>query len=119
LVYREMMGYTYQDYIDRFATPYYQTRGVDLTVPAILDEASDLRTHVADLQSNPNIRVIVNQNDFVLSTEDLEWLKSTFGGEHLTIFEQGGHLGNLSHPAVQESILKTLDGLGAVPAGEQ
>jgi ABC-type transporter lipoprotein component MlaA len=118
-VYREMMGYTYQDYIDRFATPYYQTRGVDLTVPAILDEASDLRTHVADLQSNPNIRVIVNQNDFVLSTEDLEWLKSTFGGEHLTIFEQGGHLGNLSHPAVQESILKTLDGLGAVPAGEQ
>jgi hypothetical protein len=31
--------------------------------------------------------------------------------DQLTVFEQGGHLGNLSNPAVQKSILGALAGL--------
>jgi hypothetical protein len=73
-----------------------------------LEKAGDLRTYDAGLRANPNIRVIVNQNDFLLEPEDLEWLHATFAPEQLTVFAQGGHLGNLSNPTVQKSIMGAL-----------
>ena len=74
-----------------------------------------MRTYAAGLHANPNIRLIVNQNDFLLPDEDLAWLKTTFAEDQLTVFEQGGHLGNLSHPAVQKAILGALAGLQSSP----
>ena len=65
----------------------------------------------AGLRAKPNIRVIVNQNDFLLADEDLTWLHATFAREQLTVFAQGGHLGNLFNPAVQQTILAALSGL--------
>ena len=70
-----------------------------------------MRTYAAGLQANPNIRLIVNRDDFLLPDEDLAWLKTTFAEDQLTVFEQGGHLGNLYHPAVQKAILGALTGL--------
>jgi hypothetical protein len=67
------------------------------------------------LCANPNIRVIVNQNDFLLADEDLKWLQATFSPEQLTVFAQGGHLGNLLNPAVQKTILKALSDLKSSP----
>ena len=86
-----------------------------MSAPEALDKASSLRTYAAGLQANPNIRLIVNQNDFLLPDEDLAWLKTTFAADQLTVFEQGGHLGNLSHPAVQKAILRALAGLQSSP----
>lgn len=57
----------------------------------------------------------MNRNDFLLPDVDLPWLKATFAEDQLTIFEQGGHLGNLSHPAVQRAILRALAGLQSSP----
>jgi hypothetical protein len=76
-----------------------------------LEKAGNLRTYDAGLRANPNVRVIVNQNDFLLTDEDLAWLRATFTPEQLTVFPQGGHLGNLFNPAVQKSILEALSGL--------
>jgi hypothetical protein len=76
-----------------------------------MEKAGDLRTYAAGLRANPDIRLIVNRNDFLLPDEDLAWLKTTFAADQLTVFEQGGHLGNLSHPAVQKAILGALAGL--------
>jgi hypothetical protein len=73
-----------------------------------MERAGDLRTYDAALRANPNIRVIINENDFLLSKEDLEWLRATFTPEQLTVFAKGGHLGNLSNPAVQKAILAAL-----------
>ena len=70
-----------------------------------------MRTYDAGLRANPNIRVIVNLNDFLLADEDLTWLRATFAPEQLTVFKQGGHLGNLSNPAVQKTIVEALAGL--------
>jgi len=81
--------------------------------PQALAKAGDLRTYAAGLQANHNIRLIVNQNDFLLATEDLEWLRAAFAPEQLIVFQKGGHLGNLSHPAVQAAILENLQGLRA------
>jgi len=109
-VYQEILRYSYQDYFDKFAVPYYQARG--LASPAAeLEKAGDLRTYQAGLLANPGIRVIVNQNDFLLSEEDLAWLRATFPPEQLTVFPQGGHLGNLYNPAVQKAIVGALAGL--------
>ena len=91
--------------------PYYQTRGIDLTVPEVLGQAGDLRTYAAGLKGNESIRLILNRNDILLADEDLKWIEATFGGERLRTFDKGGHLGNLSQPAVQTAILRALDGM--------
>ena len=110
-VYQEILQYSYQDYFEKSAIPYYQTRGIASPTGEALDKAGDLRTYDAGLRANPDIRIIVNQNDFLLTPEDLAWLHATFSPEQLTVFEQGGHLGNLFNPAVQKTILGALEGL--------
>jgi len=109
--YREILQYSFTDYFERFVTPYYRTRGIDLTDPEALRRAQDLRTYSDGLRTNADIRLIVNRNDILLAEEDLQWLEAVIGAERLKIFEKGGHLGNLTHPAVQKSILKALEGL--------
>lgn len=113
-LYNEILQYSFQDYFQKFVIPYYQTRGIDLASPAALDKASDLKTYESNLRANPNIRLMVNRNDFLLAPEDLKWLEATFGPDHLNVFERGGHLGNLANPNVQKTILKMLDGLQPV-----
>ena len=107
-VYQEILQYSYQDYFEKFAIPYYQTRGLAAPAAETMEKAGDLRTYDAGLRANPNIRVIVNENDFLLTEEDLAWLHATFGPKQLTVFAQGGHLGNLYNPTVQKSILAAL-----------
>ena len=106
-VYQEILQYSYQDYFERFAVPYYWSAGIDATAEA-LEKAGDLRTYEAGLRANQDVRVIVNQNDFLLEEQDLDWLHATFTPEQLTVFAKGGHLGNLSNPTVQKTILAAL-----------
>lgn len=113
-VYQEILQYSYQEYFQKFAIPYYWEQGLDATAET-LQKAGDLRTYDAGLRANPNIRIIVNQNDFLLADEDLAWLLATFGPEQLTVFGQGGHLGNLSNPTVQKTILRALTNMKVFP----
>ncbi len=112
--YQEILQYSYDDYFEKFAIPYYWARGLDATAET-LALAGDLRTYEGGLRANANVRIIVNQNDFLLAAEDLAWLHATFSPEQLTVFAQGGHLGNLYHPEVQKSILGALAGLVSSP----
>ena len=107
-VYQEILQYSFQDYFDKFAVPYYQNKGIAAPVAETIGQAGDLRTYDAGLRANPDIRVIVNQNDFLLEDEDLAWLHATFTPDQLTVFNKGGHLGNLANPTVQKSILAAL-----------
>ena len=114
-LYREILQYSYQDYFKKFVIPYYQARGMASPAAETLKKAGDLRTYDAGLRANSKIRIIVNQNDFLLADEDLAWLHATFAPEYLTVFKQGGHLGNLFNPAVQRTILGALTGLKLSP----
>jgi hypothetical protein len=107
-VYQEILRYSYQDYFAKFVIPYYQTRGLSPDTPG---KDGDLRTYDAGLRANPAIRVLVNQNDFLLDDSDLAWLSTMFTPDNLTVFEEGGHLGNLDSPAVQKAIVGALEGL--------
>ena len=110
-MYQEILQYSYRDYFEKFVIPHYQTKGLASPVADTLEKAGDLRTYGAALRANPDIRVIVNENDFLLADEDLTWLRATFSPDQLTVFAQGGHLGNLFNPTVQQTILKALTGL--------
>ena len=107
-VYQEILKYSFQDYFHEFAIPYYQSQGLTLDTAEALQEAGDLRSYGAGLRANPDIRIIVNHNDFLLTEEDLVWLHATFAPELLRVFPEGGHLGNLSNSEVQKSILAAL-----------
>jgi pimeloyl-ACP methyl ester carboxylesterase len=112
-VYQEILGFSYGEYFERFVIPYYKNRGIDLSSQEAQAKASDLRAYQATLQANKNVRLIVNRNDILLAPTDLAWLQSTFSPDRLTVFDQGGHLGNLGHPAVQKTILSNLEDLKA------
>jgi hypothetical protein len=110
-VYQEILQYSFHDYFQKFAIPYYQARGLGPDTTGLLEKAGDLRTYEAGLRANPDIRVIDNKNDFLLDTGDLEWLRATFPADRLTLFDRGGHLGNLYNPAVQKVITDQLSDL--------
>lgn len=109
--YDEIMGYSFWDYIDRFAIPYDKTKGIDMTNPEIVKNATDLHSYTDELKANHNIRIIANRNDFLLSPEDVAWIEATFDPAEVMLFGNGGHLGNLYQANVQKAILHALDGL--------
>lgn len=106
--YHEILQYTFNDYYLRFVIPYYKQRGVELDD---FTREVNLRTYQSSLSFNPNVRVIVNQDDFILHPQDVSWLRSTFDPSRLTVFPNGGHLGNLTSSPVQKSIIQSLGGL--------
>ena len=107
-VYDEILKYSLSDYFERFAVPYYKQKGI--SKDQLLKEVS-LKTQGSKLRAQSKVRVIVNKNDFLLRSEDLSWLRSTIPASQLTVFPDGGHLGNIGEPKVQQAILKSLDGL--------
>ena len=106
-VYREIMQHSFADYLEKFVTPYYRERGIDLNDREVLEQAVDLRKYEATLANDANVRLIANSNDILLGADDVNWLKSTFG-ERLMLFERGGHLGNLNETVVQREIVRAL-----------
>ena len=106
-VYREIMQYSFGDYLEKFVTPYYASRNVDLNDQREFARAVDLRAHEASLSSNEKIRIISNANDLLLSKEDVAWLQKTFE-KRLMLFERGGHLGNMGDTIVQQQIVRAL-----------
>lgn len=107
-VYREILQLSFSDYLEKFVTPYYRTRGIDLGDRERLRDALDLRGYTAALKTHGKVRVIENANDPLLGQEGLAWLRENFAAGRLTVFEGGGHLGNLGHPAVQRAIVDSV-----------
>ena len=72
---------------------------------------NDFDNNAAELRTRSNwteLKGKMRQAYGDLTDDDLEWLRATFTPEHLTVFNKGGHLGNLFNPAVQKSILAAL-----------
>ena len=110
--YDEIMGYKFWDYIQKFAMPYDKAvLGIDSSNPEVEAQGTNLRYYSSGLQGNPKVRIIANRNDLFLAPEDLNWLETTFAPDQTALFDRGGHLGNLSQPAVQQAIQDALAGL--------
>ena len=107
-VYHEIMQYSYRDYFYQFAVPYYQAKGINA---AELLRHANLRNNASKLRKQSKIHFLTNRNDFMLPDKDLRWLRKTFPSSRLKVFPEGGHLGNLNSPDVEQAILKALNGL--------
>jgi ABC-type transporter lipoprotein component MlaA len=115
--YQEIGQYSFEDYIQKFVAPYYLTRGVDLADFQTAAAAEDLHSHESALKDHDNIRVIANRNDILLDTPDVSWLQQTFDPSRVTLFDQGGHGGNLASPGVQRAIIRAIADLKPKIAG--
>jgi phospholipid-binding lipoprotein MlaA len=102
--YREIRRIDYEEYTDRFVLPYLVKTG-RVTNREQLIAATDLVQKTESLRNNPKVRVQISEDDFLLTATDISWFRSTFG-KNLTIYADGGHLGNLHEPAVQEALVR-------------
>jgi hypothetical protein len=102
--YREIRTINYEEYSDRFVLPYLIKTG-RITNREQLLAGTDLEQSTQDLRTNPKIRVQISEDDFLLTPPDISWFRSTFG-TNLTTYPDGGHLGNLHIPAVQEALVR-------------
>jgi ABC-type transporter lipoprotein component MlaA/pimeloyl-ACP methyl ester carboxylesterase len=94
-----------RNYGNQLAVPYF-SKAKRLERPALLENAN--LTHLADrLRGDERIRVLTNADDFILGAENLAWLASVLG-DRLRVFPEGGHLGNLWLPEVQQEIVERL-----------
>jgi hypothetical protein len=81
------------DYFNEYLFPYFQKQRPGLTRQAFIQSLS-LRNIEGYLKSSSKFAVMANKNDFILSSEDFDYLRQLFGGR-ARIYPRGGHLGNL------------------------
>src|SRR6185369_14381806 len=83
------------DYFNEYFYPYFQKRRPGLTKQGLIDSQS-LRSIEGYLKSSPKFAVMANENDFILSRAELDYLRQLFGAR-AKIYPRGGHLGNLEY----------------------
>ena len=83
------------DYINEYFYPHFQKLRPGLTKQALIDSES-IRSIEGYLKSSDKFGVMTNENDFILTPADLDYLRKIFG-ERAKIYPRGGHLGNLEY----------------------
>jgi len=86
---------TFIDYFDELLFPYYKAKHPELTQEMAIKIVS-LR-HIEDyLRTSPKIGLLGNEDDLILTPQDLAFLKDVFGTK-AKIYPYGGHCGNMSY----------------------
>ncbi len=111
--YDEIFDYSYMEYIYAFVLPYYLNERKAVSSAEDMLARTDLRYVEKYLSENERIRLFTNENDFLLSPDDIAWFRKVFPPERATFFPHGGHLGNLYKPDVQDQIMASLQDLKA------
>lgn len=107
-VYQEILSMSYHEYGTRFVFPYYASRGIGVDD---FRHHGNLRSFGRELRSQEKARLITNRNDFLLTADDIGWMRGAFGTSRLSVFPDGGHLGNLASPEVRNALLDQLEDL--------
>src|SRR6185369_5748039 len=66
------------DYLNEYLYPYYQQKRPGLTKQAFVESLS-LKSIEGYLKSSPKFGVMTNENDFILTKADLDYLRQLFG----------------------------------------
>jgi hypothetical protein len=85
------------DYFNEFLYPYSRSRNPGLTKEALI-ESTSLRSIEPYLRNSPKIILMDNEDDLILTPQDMAFLKDVFGAR-AKIFPYGGHLGNMMYTA--------------------
>ena len=84
---------SFLDYFNEYFYPYFQKKRPGLTKEALIASLG-MKSIEGYLKGNPKFSAMTNDNDFILSDGDREYLRQLFG-ERTMIYPTGGHLGNL------------------------
>ncbi len=102
----EVESNTLLRYMDELAIPYFVKKEGRRSAEQLFD-AANLYSQEAGLRDDPRIAIFTSKNDFILDARDLAWLEDVFAGR-ITVFPEGGHLGNMFMLSVQESFMQAL-----------
>jgi hypothetical protein len=83
------------DYFNELLYPFFKSRDPGLTKEALIASTS-LRSIETYLRNSPKIFLMDNEDDLILTPEELAILKKVFG-PRAKIYPYGGHLGNLTY----------------------
>jgi len=83
------------DYLNEYLYPHFQKRRPGLTREEFIEGLS-LRNIEGYLKSSAKFGVMTNENDFILTGAERDYLRMLFG-ERAKIYPRGGHLGNLEY----------------------
>jgi ABC-type transporter lipoprotein component MlaA len=97
---------SFDAYVRHLVLPHFLGSDPNASVEGLL-EASGLHEIAPALAADPRVAIFTNADDFLLGEGDADWMRAALG-ERVTIFPQGGHLGNLWLPEVQDAIFRAL-----------
>jgi hypothetical protein len=83
------------DYFNEVMFPYFKNKRPGLTREGYIASLG-LKSIEPYLKSNEKFSVITNDNDFILSNDDRDYLRQLFG-ERAKIYPRGGHGGNFEY----------------------
>jgi hypothetical protein len=98
----------FAEYFARVLAPYYLKRGQYSSRQDML-AANRLDVIGEALRSSGDYYAQTNRDDLILSAQDLAWLKLTFGSR-ITVYDHGGHVGNLGERRQIADMLDMLAG---------
>ncbi len=100
------LGWT--GYAEKVILPQYREGGhAGATLDDMVDALS-LTSQTAKLAACDRAYIIHNEDDFLVTQEDLAWFRSTFG-TRASFFSQGGHTGNYHVPEFQKKLVDIID----------
>jgi hypothetical protein len=106
-IYAEIGRFSYKKYLEQYLLKVYSAKFKRKITIGELSRKSSLIAIGNSLASNQAVRVLHTRNDFLLKPADIQWLTKTLG-ERLTLFSDGGHLGNFYLTDVQHKIIELL-----------
>jgi hypothetical protein len=86
---------TFVDYFEELLFPFYKAKYPELTEGLAIEIVS--MRHIEDyLRTSPKIGLMGNEDDPILTPEDVAFLKDVFGSR-AKLYPFGGHCGNMSY----------------------
>jgi len=104
---KEIERMSYKDYMDTFLKESYSDYFGDNFSTTELGKQASLPAIENTLLTNPKIRVIHTENDFLLTDYDREWLRNVMG-DRVLFFDYGGHLGYFGNSTADDYIIQAL-----------
>ncbi|MEH6822441.1 MAG: alpha/beta hydrolase [Motiliproteus sp.] len=97
---------TFIEYFDDYFLPYFQRQNPALTRDELLEQLS-LRPLDSYIRGNDKLAMVTNADDLILAPDEVDYLRNLFGAQ-AKIFPNGGHCGNLAHPAFVSHITEVM-----------
>jgi hypothetical protein len=98
----------FAEYFTKVFAPYYLKHRLNST-PASLIADNNLQSIGESLRNDPDYYAQTNSNDLILDKQELAWLKRTLGAR-ITVYDHGGHLGNIGERQQVADMLDMLAG---------